>query len=738
MPLKRVKRAIIIALATFLVASGIVFFTHLEIIIGLDELFKIRGTRPHPSEVVVVAIDEASESELGVGSDLRLWRKFHANLVKQLQYQGAALVVFDLQFIASQPDHDPEFAAAMRQAGNVLIADCYQRQGQRPEEFSGYEECSDNNKKPIRHGQQESNSVVSPLPVDRINSPTEVLASAALDHAPFYLPNDAKNSVIRQTWTLSKNSPTLPVLAWLYYLERNGSLKHLITPTYPLSTWSQTQREQCLFKPEHLVSLARGDSKLGRFLFNILCAAKPGDDSRYIDYYGPPRTLRFESYIDVYNGKVSDLRGKVVFVGKAARQYIGGKTDTFFTPFNDAGKMAGVEIMATLFANLLEGRTIVMPFPPIIILPLFGLVIGLCLTLLGGRSGIVASLLFTAAYAIVIYWCFKHYGMWLPIIAPTIQLLLAWLIASLWGRLDAQIRERHMALAFAQRVPEWKALLRETIGNVNYDKAFDREITKLSASRDVTGLCLSTDIKDYTAIARRHSAHQLMELLQQYYQLLASPVRTRKGIIANVIGDSMMALWIDSPSEQLRYSTCIAALEIQVAVTRFNETSTIEPLYTRIGIHEGDMTLGKLVLDNPGNLNPIGDTANTASRIEGVNKYLGTQILASATIAGSLSNILFRPVGKFYLVGRDEAIELIEIIGMLSELNPAKRVFLREFAIGLNAFGEGFWQEAIDTFSNILKYYSHDGPSQFYLDLATAYIVNPPLHWDGAVRFEGK
>jgi adenylate cyclase len=304
--------------------------------------------------------------------------------------------------------------------------------------------------------------------------------------------------------------------------------------------------------------------------------------------------------------------------------------------------------------------------------------------------------------------------------------------------MDAETRERNLALAFAQRVPEWQDLLKATIGNVHYDHAFDKEVRKLSASRDVFGLCLSTDIKDYTVIARRHSAHQLMELLQHYYQLLASPVRSGKGIIANVIGDSMMALWIDAPAEQLRNAACIAALEIQLAVARFNASSTIEPLYTRIGIHEGDMTLGKLVLDNPGNLNPIGDAANTASRIEGVNKYLGTQILASAVIAPSLASILYRPVGKFYLVGRDEAIELVEVMALSTNNNPARALFLQEFAAGLNAFQQGAWQKAEDTFRNILNYYSHDGPSQFYLALAIQYQTNPPTGWEGIVRFEGK
>ena len=73
------------------------------------------------------------------------------------------------------------------------------------------------------------------------------------------------------------------------------------------------------------------------------------EESHFLDFYGPPQTFRMESYSAVYQGKVTDLKDKVVFVGKANRSFSPGKTDYFPTPYTDtrSGKMAGVEIMAT-------------------------------------------------------------------------------------------------------------------------------------------------------------------------------------------------------------------------------------------------------------------------------------------------------------------------------------------------------------------------------------------------------
>ena len=68
----------------------------------------------------------------------------------------------------------------------------------------------------------------------------------------------------------------------------------------------------------------------------------------------------------------------------------------------------------------------------------------------------------------------------------------------------------------------------------------------------------------------------------------------------------------------------------------------------------------------------IGDTVNIASRIQGVNKYLGTRILASATIALSLTGVIYRPVGIFRVMGRAEPLALVEIVGRESDAIMAK------------------------------------------------------------------
>lgn len=732
-------RAITIAFITFLLGAGIDFLTNLETSLGLDSLFQLRGTRPPPAEVVVVAMDETSESQLSVGRDLTRWRDLHAKLIQELHRRGAALVVFDLQFIASHPDDDPAFAAAMREAGNVLMTECVQKLRRGAEDFYGRDECSEDNQKPFvqRISKQEQPFSEQLIAMRKI-VPTLELAKSALDHAPFYLTNDAENSTIREGWTFLDElaeTPTLPTVAWLYYLQRIGGITGATQLTYPLSTWLTERRRQCrsgLDKSSIFTLFPQDKEFTKEFLIKVICL----EDTRYIDFYGAPQTFRMESYSDVYKRKVANLQGKVVFVGKANRKFSPGKTDYFQTPFTDtrSGKMAGVEIMATQFANLLENRVIQPPLPPILILVAFGLAVGLLLNQFAGLWGIAASLLFSGAYAGLAGWCFTRDGVWLPVAVPLlIQLPISWLLSLLWSRRDL-LMERKRILAFVRRVfPQWMPLP-SSPGQWYPEKG----VAQLTSERDVFGLCLATDIEGYTTVAAQHTPHEMWELLNAYYQVLGYPVSSHNGIIADVTGDAMMAVWINLPVSSQRLAACLAALEMELAVERFNEKSNIGRLPTRIGLHEGDMTLGSLDAGEGSHYRAIGDTVNTASRIQGVNKFLDTQILATATIAASLGNVIYRPVGIFRLVGRDEPLELIEIVGMEADASVSKHAIYKQFARGLSAFQEGRWEDAVADFQMSLDSHGYDGPTRFYLDLAVAYKKNEPLEWDGIVAFGQK
>ena len=719
-------RVLIIALISLLLGASIDSLANLETKLGLEFLFRVRGTQKPPADAVIVAMDEASETRLNVGNDLTRWRAYHAQLIRQLQRQGALLIVFDLQFIKSDPVHDPALAKAMRAAGNVLLTECVQKFRSGTQDFFGREECSESNKQPAVLREGEPGAPLSEqLVAMRKISPTAVLLESVLDHTPFFLSNDTEDALVLENWTFFDSLaelPGLPVLVWFHYLQRTGALAD-INPDRPFSVWLTEQRRSC--------PIALEASAHSKQIADLICRG----DSRYLNYYGPPQTLRMESYGDVYDGKVTDLRGKVVFVGKANRQYSPGKTDFFPTPYSDShtGKMAGVEIMATQFANLIEDRFIEIPVPFWKIYGLFGLLLALLLTRLSGWVGILASLSIGGAYAGLAVWAFGQRHWWLPVAVPLlIQLPLSWLLAQACSRY-ALLCERRRLLAFVQQVfPQWLAFTPASPGQ------WDETQLPASAERDVNGLCLATDIEGYTTIAARHSPREMWALLNDYYRVLGRPVTSRDGVIADVTGDAMMAVWFDLPQAGRRRAACLAALEIETEVAAFNRSNTLAPLATRIGLHEGELTLGRLDAGKSSHYRAIGDTVNTASRIQGVNKFLGTRILASQAIAEGLTDIVFRPVGRFRLVGRDDPCELVEIVGVADNMGAGQVVAFRQFAEGLEAFRQARWTEAARLFQDVLAIVPDDGPSRFYLALALRHSQNAELVWEGFVSLEAK
>ncbi|OAI16023.1 hypothetical protein A1507_12450 [Methylomonas koyamae] len=718
-------RALVIGIIAFFCSIVFDWLFDLELP-SQDALFRLRGPLPSPEQVVVVAMDESSEAQLGVGNDLTRWRTYHARLIRQLQQQGAKLVIFDLQFIAANPTVDPALAAAMRAAGNVLIGECVQKFRRGSADFFGREECSETNKQTAvaLEGDTDAELPEQLVAMRQIRATPEI-AAAALDSAPFYLANDAEDSKVREVWTFFDalaDAPSLPVLAWTYTRQAAAAFAD---SGQSGSAWLTERRRDCLAAEDRTAPTG-----LGADFDKLLCDG----DSRYLNYYGPPKTLRMESYADVYSGKIGDLRDKVVFVGRANRQFSPGKTDFFPTPFSDSrtGKMAGVEIMATQFANLSQAAFIEIPLPFWTVSGLFGLAVAGLLNSRRKRRGLLASALLAAGYAGFAFYAFAAWRWWLPLAGPLlVQLPLSWLLALAWSRYDL-ICERKRLLNFVRQVfPQWATFVPAAPGAWHEE----RHLPPTRPERDVSGLCLATDIAGYTAIAAQHSPREMWQLLNAYYQVLGHPVISHQGMIADVTGDAMMAIWCELPPTKQKLLACLAALDMAAAVEAFNQATPLAPLATRIGLHEGELTLGRLEAGRTSHYRAIGDTVNTASRIQGVNTPLGTRILATAGIAAELEGIVSRPVGSFRVVGRSEPVELVEIVGRGdAEPNPAHS----RFAEGLAAFRAGDWAEAIRSLQAALELDADDGPSRFYLQKAVEFRRNRPERWDGVVVLDAK
>jgi len=257
-----------------------------------------------------------------------------------------------------------------------------------------------------------------------------------------------------------------------------------------------------------------------------------------------------------------------------------------------------------------------------------------------------------------------------------------------------------------------------------------------TTERDVYGVCLATDIVDWTSISGGLPSEVSSELLNNYNKkVINAPVRLYGGRINDLTGDGAMSYWDKPPIQDQRYAACRAALKILDCVDEFNKTSAPR-LEIRIGLSEGRFTLS---LSDAGDIKTFkanGSPLNFASRIEGVNKDLGTRLLAAKPLCDSLDGIFYRRAGCFLVQGSNEPLELMEIVGLRQAIGADRLRMYRQFELGLDEFQQGGWWRAAEIFQAVLKDYPEDGPSSFFLRKALDYSAEPPDDWRGVVAVE--
>ncbi len=704
----------------------------LETDVGLKWLFNLRGPRPAPEQVMVVTIDQASSRRYQLPNEPHKWpRSYHADLVKKLTHHGARVIAFDIIFDEPRDAHkDQQFAEAIRNAGNVILFQYLKR-----------------------------NQVDTDFVVESLVAPIPELAEAAAALAPFPLPKVPAR--VSQAWiykVTAGDAPTLPVVALQLYsqpvLEEfmrmlretkdDDEILHLVNSLASKAhhnpavvAWDFRQ----LFKthPEltpSLLNALHGVGEPKRSLFESLISVYSDDNSRFLDFYGPPHSIHTVSYHKILDEPLDphiDVRDKVVFVG-FSEQFQPEQKDGFYTVFTqrDGLDVSGVEIAATTFANLLQNRS-VEPLDPrsnLAVIILWGFTLGALFMLLPGAIPVPVAVATAALGLSTAHYVFSAEGIWLPLIVPLLfQLPIALLGALLWHYLHAR-KERHkIREAFSYFIPS------AVVDDLIKDSKSVPDRGQL-----VNGVCLASDAEQYTRLSESLKPEELRPLLNDYYKLLFEPVKRHGGFVSDVVGDAMLAIWataVEDPS--LREDACLAALEIRRAAHEFRHQATAVRLPTRIGLHGGEMVLGSVGADDHYEYRAVGDIVNAAHRIESLNKQLQTRLLASSAVVQGLQTVVTRELGRFRLVGKSQPVSIHELVCRKDEFNSVMQQQHALFASGLRAFQAKQWQKAITRFEELLARFGKDGPALYYLALCQQYGREPPMpNWDGVISLSQK
>jgi adenylate cyclase len=177
-------------------------------------------------------------------------------------------------------------------------------------------------------------------------------------------------------------------------------------------------------------------------------------------------------------------------------------------------------------------------------------------------------------------------------------------------------------------------------------------------------VCLATDLADYVRLTERMLLRgpALADLLATYREILHEVVERHGGTVLDFVGDASMCVWeADAPSAAIRVRAVRAALELAERLDRFAAACALEGQRTRIGLAEGMIVLGNLDTGDHFAFGGVGEPLNTASRLEQLNKRLGTRVLATAAVVRDLEGLPTCQIGPVSLKGKVQPEEVVAL-----------------------------------------------------------------------------
>ncbi|HYZ88789.1 MAG TPA: adenylate/guanylate cyclase domain-containing protein, partial [Myxococcales bacterium] len=197
----------------------------------------------------------------------------------------------------------------------------------------------------------------------------------------------------------------------------------------------------------------------------------------------------------------------------------------------------------------------------------------------------------------------------------------------------------------------------------------NREPTLGGEMRELT--ILFTDLEGFTGLAERLSPDGLAKVLGLYLETMTGAIRETGGTIDKFIGDAVMVFW-NAPEPQPDHATraCAAVLACRAAAQRLYSSPswTVPPLHTRFGLHCGDAMVGHFGSPERLSYTALGDSVNLASRLEGLCKQYGVDVLVSEAVRERAANeFAFRVVDRVAVKGRAGGVLVYELLGRRDE-----------------------------------------------------------------------
>jgi adenylate cyclase len=455
-----------------------------------------------------------------------------------------------------------------------------------------------------------------------------------------------------------------------------------------------------------------------------------------INYHGPRGSYPYHSIADVVAGKFSTgtFKDKIVLVGASAT----GIGDQRTPPYGGIN-YPGVEVHANVIDNLLNQGFLVrgaqQALWDLIAILAFGIPLGLWMALVSPRW-MWFGLALLAPLVVLDYVMFLS-GWWLNFTVPALTLTGNVVLVSVYRVLIEDKEKRRVRSAFGQYLsPE---VIRRLLTN-----------PRLVEARKTNVSVMFSDIRGFTTISEKLDAQDLALFLNEYLSDMTRIVFKHQGTLDKYIGDAVMAFW-GAPFEERDHAarSCAAALEMMERVRTLQKKWEAEGkphLAIGIGLNTGVASVGNMGSSLRLGYTALGDSVNLTSRLEGMNKEYGTNILVTESCyeAAKSAGFVFRELDLIRVKGKLQPVTIYELVGRAAEIGSngggaelTER--LERFAQARTLYRHRNWEQAQRAFESILALWPEDGPSQTYKERCQEYLSDEPgASWDGVFVMTSK
>lgn len=453
----------------------------------------------------------------------------------------------------------------------------------------------------------------------------------------------------------------------------------------------------------------------------------------WVPYRGTRETFTYISATDVLHGRASPnvLNNAIVLLGTSAQ----GLVDLRATPIESI--FPGVEIHANVISGLLDQKIkynlSYENVLEVLLLFVIGLLMMIFLPLLSPVLATISTFLLVGGVMEFNFWMWNQHDIVFPIVSTVLLILSLFVFNMSYGYFVETRNRRHLMKRFGQYIPP------ELVEEMN--QHLDQKFSMDAESREMT--VLFSDVRGFTTISEGLEPKVLAELMNEYLTPMTRIIHEHRGTIDKYMGDAIMAFWgaplHDPQHARHAIDTAMNMLErLHDIHSQFQEKGWPK-IKIGIGLNTGLMSVGNMGSEFRMAYTVLGDAVNLGSRLEGITKQYGVQLIVSETTKNAAPEYIYRELDWVRVKGKDKPVAIFEPIGLQEKISEEECLELVSYEKALQTYRHQHWETAQEQFAQLQEKYPQHLLYTLYIRRIEYFKNQPPgQDWDGVYIFTEK